>query len=86
MTLAGKKKNRKKNLGGTKFDFLEVKYQVLLANVRVLQWKEKSYQILIAREDRILYMYLCFTLSINFESSNSFYDDHITCIRRVSLV
>jgi hypothetical protein len=48
--------------------------------------RKKNYQTLIANEGRILYMYLCFTLSINFKSSNLSYDDHITCIRRVSLV
>jgi hypothetical protein len=42
---------------------------------RALQREEKNYQTLIANRGRILYMYLCFTLSINFKSSNLSYDD-----------
>jgi hypothetical protein len=37
--------------------------------------RKKNYQTLIANKGRILYMHLCFTLSINFKSSNLSYDD-----------
>jgi hypothetical protein len=42
--------------------------------------RKKSYQTSIANKGEILYVYLCFTLFINFESSNLSYDDHTTCI------
>jgi hypothetical protein len=37
-------------------------------NARALQREGKSYQMLIENKGRMLYIYLCFTLSINFKS------------------